>query len=254
MNPGSEQRGRILLADDDAAFRAATRAFLRQQGFECETAADATEAATLLAQSEFDLLLADIQMPGNSSLEFIERLPQVASGLPVILLTGHPSMQSAVRSVRLQVGAYLVKPCEPDELLALATEAIARHRAYRAVTSNRQRLEAWTRDLAQLEEVLRKAPGEAGAAPTEAYLNLTLQNLLASLLDLKLFTEAMGRREGQADSVQGAPLVKALQDTIAVLERTKQSFKSKELGELRKKLEGLLQTSPPRGGAKVAAP
>ncbi|MFM1768968.1 MAG: hypothetical protein RJA22_1497 [Verrucomicrobiota bacterium] len=234
-------RGRILLADDDAAFRMATRAFLRQQGFECETAAGAAEAVGLLQQGPFDLVVADIQMPGNAQLEFIRQLRALPGGIRVILLTGHPSMQSAVQSVQLQVAGYLVKPCDPDELVALADQAIARHRAAQAVNSSRERLELWVQDLARIESVLREDTGESAAGPTEAYLNLTLRHLLSALLDLKLFTEAMARREGPGGSLQQAALLKALQETIAVLEKTKQSFKSRELGELRKKLEGILQ-------------
>lgn len=239
MSMAPDSRGRILLADDEEAFRTATRVFLRRQGYECETAPDAAAAAAMLRDAEFDLLISDIQMPGNAGLEFIEQLPQVAAGLPVILLTGHPSMQSAVRSVRLQVVAYLVKPCDPDELLTLAAQAIANHRAWRAVNTNRQRLEGWARDLAQIEEVLRRSPAEAAAAPMEAWFNLTLRNLLAALLDLKHFNEALARG-GKTGALENAALHQALQETVAVLEKTKQSFKSKELGELRKKLETVI--------------
>src|SRR6266540_5964474 len=159
MNGQGPSRGRILIADDDEAFRLATRLFLRRQGFECEIAPDAAVAAEMLRASEFDLLISDINMPGNAGLELVTRLAQVAVALPVILLTGHPSIQSAARSVRLRVVAYLVKPYDADELLNIAEQAIVNYRAYRAVSANRQRLETWARDLAQIEEVLRTTPG-----------------------------------------------------------------------------------------------
>jgi CheY-like chemotaxis protein len=241
----TESLGRILLADDESAFRLATSAFLRQQGYTCEAVPDAVAAAKSLRSSEFDLLISDIQMPGNAGLEFIEGLPQVAAGLPVILLTGHPSMQSALRSVRLKVAAYLVKPCDPDELLGLAGQAISNYRSYRAVSANRERLENWARDLVQIEKVLCETPAGAGSS-MEAYFNLTLRNLLTALVDLKQFNEVF-TRPGKAGSLENAALHKALQETIAVLEKTKQSFKSKELGELRKRLEGLLQTTRETG-------
>lgn len=226
----------------------ATRLFLRRQGFECEVAPDAAVAAEMLGASEYDLLISDINMPGNAGLELVARLPQVAEALPVILLTGHPSIQSAARSVRLQVVAYLVKPCDADELLSIAEQAIANYRAYRAVSANRNRLETWARDLAQVEEALRTSPsGMPG--PTEAYLNLTLRNLLSVLIDLKQFTEAISQQPGKEGVVQQVALHRALQETIDVLEKTKQSFKSKELGELRRRLESLLHT-PPTGGMK----
>lgn len=109
----------------------ATRAYLRQHGYECEVAPDGTVAADLLRSLPFDLLISDINMPGNRGLEFIESLPQVASGLPVIVLTGHPSEQSVAHSARLQVVAYLIKPPEPEQLLALVDKGVAEFRACR---------------------------------------------------------------------------------------------------------------------------
>ena len=123
------RKGLILIADDDAAFRMATRAYLRQHGYQCEVAPDGTVAADLLRSLPVDLLISDIKMPGNRGLAFIESLPQVAAGLPVILLTGYPSAQSVAHSERLQVVAYLVKPPEPEQLLALVDKGVASFRA-----------------------------------------------------------------------------------------------------------------------------
>lgn len=237
-------RGRILIADDDEAFRTATTAFLRRQGFECEGAKDSASAVERLRTSDFELFISDINMPGNAGLELVEKLPEVAGALPVILLTGHPSVQSAARSVRLRVAAYLVKPCDAEELLTLSEQAIANYRGYRAVASNRQKIEAWSRDLAQIEEMLRNQPSGAAPAAIESFLNTTLSNILAVLVDLKKFTEAVTTPGGQRKVLEQVTLHRALQETIDVLERTKQSFKSKELGELRKRLEALLHAKP----------
>ncbi len=240
-------KGRVLIADDDEAFRTATTAFLRRQGFECEGAKDSTSAIERLRTSDFELLISDINMPGNAGLELVEKLPDVAGALPVILLTGHPSVQSAARSVRLRVAAYLVKPCDAEELLTLSEQAIANYRGYKAVASNRQKIEAWSRDLAQIEEVLRNQPNGAAPATIESFLNTTLSNILSVLVDLKKFTEAVTTPGGQRKVLEQVTLHRALEETIDVLERTKQSFKSKELGELRKRLEALLHTNPGSG-------
>ena len=242
MNEQGTSKGNILIADDDEAFRIATKAFLRRQGFDCESAKDGSGAIEMLRNSPFDLLISDINMPGNVSLELVEKLPEIAAALPVILLTGHPSVQSAARSVRLQVVAYLVKPCDANDLLSLAEQAIANYRAYRAVSSNRLKLETWARDLRQIEEVMQKTPVGASNTTTEAYLNLTLSNILSLLLDLKSFTEALTQQPRHKDLLEHVTLHRALKETIDVLEKTKQSFKSRELGELRKKLESILQT------------
>ncbi len=244
MKDQDSNKGRILIADDDDAFRIATRAFLDRQGFTCETAKDGPTAIEMLRTSEFDLLISDINMPGNSGLELIEMLPEISSALPVILLTGYPSVQSAARSVRLQVVAYLVKPCDAEDLIILAAEAIANYRAYRAINTNRQRLETWTRDLEQVEKVICKSPVGSNVSVTETYLNLTLTNVFSLLLDLKRFTEALTSQSDQNIAVERVALHQALRETIDVLERTKQSFKSKELGELRCRLKHLLDLPP----------
>src|SRR6185436_16134556 len=131
----------------------------------------------------------------------------------------------AARSVRLRVVAYLVKPCDLDELLNISEQAIASIRAFRAVSANRKRLEGWSRDLAQVEEVIRRAPPGHAHGPVETFLTLTLQNLLSVLLDLKQFTEALARLPGQEALMHRVSLHQALVETIQVLEKTKQSFK-----------------------------
>lgn len=244
MTDEDSNKGRVLIADDDDAFRIATRAFLDRQGFACEAVKDGAAAIEMLRKSEFDLLISDINMPGNSGLELIEMLPEISSALPVILLTGYPSVQSAARSVRLQVVAYLVKPCDAEDLISVAVEAIANYRAYRAINSNRQRLESWARDLEQLEKVICNSPIDSTASVTETYLNLTLTNILSLLLDLKRFTEALSSQPDQNIAVERVALHQALRETIDVLEQTKQSFKSKELGELRRRLKHLLDMPP----------
>src|SRR5436309_4941689 len=107
---------RILLADDDEIFRETTASFLRRLGYECVTAPEASTVLSLMRESNFDLLISDIEMPGNANLELVKQVSELAYGFPVILLTGHPTVESAVESVRLPVVAYLMKPSSPEEL------------------------------------------------------------------------------------------------------------------------------------------
>ncbi|HXG49056.1 MAG TPA: response regulator [Methylomirabilota bacterium] len=244
MAQNNDKLARILVADDDTAFRLVLARLLEQAGYECVVVADATEARERLSQQPFDLLVSDIQMPGNDGLELIQSLPQVAQGMPVILLTGHPTMQSAMKSVRLPVFAYLVKPPDPDELLELVAQCVANSRLYRAVAANRERLTEWLRDLDQIEQMLAANPAGKDTVPLDACVSVTLRNLLGAMTDMKRLAELVARRPDGGQSLQEAALLKALQDTIGVLEKTKQSFKSKELGELRKRLQVLVPKQP----------
>ena len=234
-------KGRILVADDEQAFRLATRAFLRQQGYECEVAPDAAAAAEWLGKAEFDLLISDINMPGNSGLEFIQRLPGVAAGLPVILVTGHPTFQSAARSVGMQVVAYLVKPADPDELLHIAERAIASRRAFRSLNANRERINEWLADLAKAEKSLTRTETQHAGTPADDASRQALHDVASMLRDLQQFAGTLAHRVEVRETNSDTAIEGVLRDAVAVLQKSRQSFKSRELGELRRRLEALLK-------------
>jgi DNA-binding NarL/FixJ family response regulator len=103
----------------------------------------------MLGRENYDLLIADIKMPGNSDLEFISALPKIAEGMPVILVTGYPSLNSAIESVQLPVVAYLVKPFELNELLVRVKDVITDNGLFKT-----RRLEKTLKKIANdLEEV-----------------------------------------------------------------------------------------------------
>ncbi len=80
------ERGRILIADDEETFLLSTIDLLRREGYECDGVKDAEAAVEVLSNKAFDLLVSDIRMPGNMELELIESV----KGLSVIIVTGYP--------------------------------------------------------------------------------------------------------------------------------------------------------------------
>ena len=110
---------KILLADDDDTFLRSTADLLRREGYECDCVSDAVAGIAKLQNNEYDLLIADIKMPGNADLELIRRVPKIAEETSVILVTGYPSQRTAIEAVRLSVVDYLVKPFELEELLEI---------------------------------------------------------------------------------------------------------------------------------------
>lgn len=245
--------GRILVADDEIFFLEATVKYLKSAGYEVESAPDAHIAASLLQKHEFDLLVSDIEMPGNQNLALLRGLPQLTNGLPVILVTGHPTFETAVQSIQLTVSAYLVKPVNPQDLLEEVRRSIERCRAFRAIQENRQRVQDWCHQLEQIESVTRTTQNNALQTPWNAFVTMTLQNIVESLLDLKRFSDLIGPDKTDAPAVpwreasQSTVLLQAIKETIEVLEKSRNQFKSKELGELRRRLENLLPTSVKNG-------
>jgi CheY-like chemotaxis protein len=238
--------GRILIADDEQIFLDSTADLLRQRGYECACAPDAQTAVEMMKKQDYDLLIADIKMPGNDELELIRDMPRIAEDMPVILVTAYPSLKSAIESVQLPVVAYLTKPIEFEQLLAQVRVSIDHHRVSRAVRSLRERLQDWRRDLSGIEEALSTVPGPGSSASVDAFLDLTFRNMAGALSDMNHLTKALTTQHvGQevchlVNCPKLNTLTNALVDTIRVLEKTKTAFKSKELGDLRKKLEDLV--------------
>lgn len=237
--PESIHRGTLLIADDDDLVRGGIEALLRREGYKTTGVASGEAMLAALQAAEYDALISDIHMPGNVRLEAIEVIRRIAPALPVILLTGRPSVETAARSVRLPVTAYLTKPPEVTEFVGLINTAVADYRTYCALQRGRARLHDWARELETIERDLRAAPsgGAAGQGVTmRDFLQANLRQVISVLVDLE---QASGSLAG-GDSARAAEHEAALRHTVDVLERTKQSFKSKDLAELRRQLEELL--------------
>ena len=92
-------KGKILIAEDEEAFARALAELLQRHGYACSLGRDAEEAKRALQEDGFDLLVCDLRMPGNDELGLIQWLQSEVPGLPVVLLTGFPSLETAIRSV-----------------------------------------------------------------------------------------------------------------------------------------------------------
>lgn len=118
-------RQRLLLVDDEALYARSTSRLLIAAGFDCETADSAPAAINKLRQSAYDLALVDLRMPGNENLELLTYLRQEQPQLPVVVVTGHPSLPSAIESVRLGISDYLLKPVAFDDLLQVIQRVLS---------------------------------------------------------------------------------------------------------------------------------
>ena len=238
--PAGASLGRVLFADDDEPTRSSLGKCLARAGFECDFAGSGQQVIERLRSQTYDVLLSDINMPGNDDLELIEKLASVSEGLPVILLTGEPSVATAARSVRLRVTAYLTKPPDVEELCRLLQAAVGESRNLRVLKESRQRIQDWDCEIERLQQLLQQAPAADRQAAMQGYVRLTLRNLVVGLIELEHLLIHDGERLGTDAAVQTQELSNAVRKTIGVLQKTKDHFKSKELGELRKELESLL--------------
>ena len=111
-----EPRARILFVDDELPLRDVVKRLLARRGVEVTTAGDAVAAVEILRESSFDLLLTDFQMPDMDGFELLAHVREHYPGLPAVMMTGHASVQHAVRAMAGGAVDYLPKPFAVDAL------------------------------------------------------------------------------------------------------------------------------------------
>lgn len=117
---------RLLIVDDDRAFGVSTAALLRGEAYDVALASDANEAVTLLRATRFDLMLLDYRMPGLDGISLVEALRLWGEPIPILMISGAGSIDSAVRALHVGADDFLTKPVEPDVLFARIAEALDR--------------------------------------------------------------------------------------------------------------------------------
>lgn len=208
---------RILLVDDEPETGAALEAWLKRQGFQTTFVNGPDAADRALATEEFDVVLSDIQMPGNFQLEWIARRLETSCPPPILLMTGSPELATAMRAANLPVAGYLLKPLFFEEAAATIEQLGSDHRR-----------RAELLDLSQHVTRLVSSPAAAGVSDPFIQELHRLARQLAS-------ESKRSPRENKVATSAG-PWRDAVAETIVVLERTKHSFRSRELGELRRRL------------------
>jgi len=127
ITQSTSQRPRILVIDDEPiVLRFLSRA-LRRKGYEVDVAENAEQAKKMLDSVEYDLILTDVNLPGESGKDLLAHCKQSHPDTEIILITGYPSLDDAVQTVRDGAYDYLAKPIELDKLYARVEAALKRH-------------------------------------------------------------------------------------------------------------------------------
>ena len=125
VQPANRQgRARVLVVDDEASIRDLLSKTLALAEYDVDTAADASTALGRVRAAEYDLLIADLRMPGMDGLTLIRQVKRIRAELPVIIITGFSTESSAIEAVNLGVAGYLRKPFRVPEVLAAAAKAL----------------------------------------------------------------------------------------------------------------------------------
>jgi two-component system response regulator AtoC len=118
-------RARVLVVEDEPYVRQSLIEVLRARGYEAEPAASVPEALAHLSKAPVDVVLSDLQMPGQDGRELVRRMQASAPDVPVIVLTGHGTITSAVECLKAGASDYLTKPADPEALEVTLERALA---------------------------------------------------------------------------------------------------------------------------------
>jgi DNA-binding response OmpR family regulator len=115
----------ILIVDDEDHLRLSLSLILQKENYRVKTAANANEALDCLKLREYDLMFLDLNMPGISGIDLLAEIHRQAPNMPVLILTAHAALESAIQAVRLGARDYLLKPVEPALILTRVAEILA---------------------------------------------------------------------------------------------------------------------------------
>jgi excisionase family DNA binding protein len=122
--PGATTRPRVLVVDDEASIRDLLSKTLALAEYDVDVAPDGRSALERMRLYPYDLLIADLKMPGMDGLTVIREAKRYKADLPVIIITGFSTESSAIEAVNIGVAGYLTKPFRVPQVLAAAAKAL----------------------------------------------------------------------------------------------------------------------------------
>ncbi len=198
--------GQLLLVDDEPGLREAVQAYLEDSGFTVDVASNAQDGLALARQKLPDLVITDIMMPQVDGYQFLQQLrddPQFKA-LPVIFLTARGMTSDRIQGYNAGCDAYLPKPFDPDELVAIVTNLLNKQSTSRAGGDDEvHNIADLARQIADIKSML----SQRGAAPpktTPLKLDLTPreQSVLVLVVDGLMNKEIARRLETSVRNVE----------------------------------------------------
>ena len=114
----------ILIVDDEDPLRLSLSLILQKENYRVETAATAEDALICLQMHEYDLMFLDLNLPGMSGIDLLVEVHKQVPHMPVLILTAHAALESAIQAVRLGARDYLIKPVSPVLILKRVAEIL----------------------------------------------------------------------------------------------------------------------------------
>ncbi|MCL2093560.1 MAG: sigma-54 dependent transcriptional regulator [Treponema sp.] len=203
----------LLVADDEKNIRDGLGAALELEGYEVTLAANGSDALKRFQKGDIDLIICDLRMPGLSGDELLSRVLAEAPGTPVIILTGHGTVEAAVKAMHEGAWDFLTKPVNLDYLFLLVKKALENQQ----LLERHRRLEEELEQHRRFQTIIGKSPAMvrvfdtiSRAAPTKASILITGESGVGKELVADAIHDLSPRKEKPLIKVHCAALASTL--------------------------------------------
>jgi two-component system nitrogen regulation response regulator NtrX len=196
----------ILIIDDERAIRKTLSEILGYEGFKVDEAPDGEEGWKLFNEKNYDVVLCDIKMPKIDGLEFLTRASDKSPDVPVIMISGHGTIETAVDAVKKGAYDYVAKPPDLNRLLITIRNALDKNnlsketRVLKRKVNRVQEMIGGSEPIARIKDTIEKV------APTDARVLITGENGVGKELVAKWIHEKSNRADGPLVEVNCAAI------------------------------------------------
>jgi DNA-binding NtrC family response regulator len=190
---------KILIIDDEKSIRRTLREILEYENFKVEEAQDGLEGLNMAQKEKFDIILCDIKMPKMDGMEALDKLMEAAVDAPVVMISGHGNIETAVEAVKKGAYDFIQKPLDLNRLLVTIRNALDKSNLVTETRSLKKKISKTFDMIGESEAIGKIKEMIEKVAPTDARVLITGENGTGKELVARWLHEKSGRA--------GAPLI-----------------------------------------------
>jgi len=187
---------RILVIDDERSIRNTLKDILQFEKYDVELAEDGFKALELLKTNDFDVILCDIKMPGMDGIEMLQKIAEIKSDIPVIMISGHGNIDTAVEAIKKGAFDFIEKPLDLNRLLITLRNAMDKSNLISETKVLRKKIDKRFEIVGNSPQIRKVKDMVDRVASTDARVLITGSNGTGKELVARRLHEKSSRSEG----------------------------------------------------------